>query len=81
MTEENIRAANVMNELIEKAIHLMRENKKDWQQCMDEAFGLIDHSPYKDRKELSEAHTIATDAACERLRATLKKRKNNELQS
>lgn len=81
MTEANIRAAHVMNELIEKAIHLMRENKKDWQQCMDEAFDLIDHSPYNSRKELSEAHTIATDAACERLRATLEKRKNNELQS
>ena len=81
MTEENIRAAYVMNELIEKAIHLMRENKKDWQQCMDEAFGLIDHSPYNSRKELSEVHTIAVDASCERLRTTLEKRKNNELQS
>ena len=81
MTEENIRAAHVMEEMIERAIHLMRENKKDWQQCMDEAFDLIDHSPYNSRKELSEAHTIAVDAACERLRATLEKRKNNELQS
>jgi len=81
MTEANIRAAHVMEEMIERAIHLKRENKKDWQQCMDEAFDLIDHSPYNSRKELSEAHTIATDAACERLRATLKKRKNNELQS
>lgn len=81
MTEENIRAAHVMNELIEKAIHLMRENKEDFQECMDEAFDLIDHSPYNNRKELSEAHTIAVDASCERLRTTLEKRKNNELQS
>ena len=81
MTEENMRAAHVMEEMIEKAIHLMRENKKDFQECMDEAFDLIDHSPYNSRKELSEAHTIAVDAACERLRATLEKRKNNELQS
>ncbi len=76
MTEANIRAAHIMSDLIDKAIHLMREKKKSWQECMDEAFNLIDHSPFESGAELSEAHTIAADASAKRIQEALDKRKN-----